>query len=180
MFALGGRFYDVAVHIDGRLLEELLRLPRPDRQAGLINRPLQRADLLGGCKATAEISRGCGIGDPCGAQRVEIRLVVAFEFDVFQAPAVGECVVSDIENVIRFVIGEVRLEHFDAAINGGDQPGLRGERMDQSHAAITDSLRTLGNFVLNICSPKHGPVDLFGFVFQPLLNATLAFGEHLP
>lgn len=33
MFALGGRFYDVAVHIDGRLLEELLRLPRPDRQA---------------------------------------------------------------------------------------------------------------------------------------------------
>ena len=54
----------------------------PDPQAGLIDGVHQVQDI-GLTEAAAEVPGGGGIGDPLGAQGVEINLVVATQLEVF-------------------------------------------------------------------------------------------------
>ena len=179
ILALAGGLDDVAVHVDGGLFEELVRLSRPHGLPRFVDCSLKRFDLLGVFESTTEISRGGWIGDPLRTQRVEIGFVVAFQLKIFQTPPVTQRVVGDVEHVIGFVIGEMEMQQFDVSIDRLDQPALPSERMHQPDAAVTDCVCTIGEFELNVARPKHGLVAFLGFVFDPFLNASLAFGDLL-
>jgi hypothetical protein len=61
-----------------------------------------------GLETPAEVSGGGRIGDAAGAQGIEEDLVVATQFDVFQAGAIAQGVVGEIEDVIRLMIADYR------------------------------------------------------------------------
>ena len=69
-----------------------------------------RVTTSGFGEAAAEVPFGGGVGEPLGAQGVEVDLVVASQFEVFDAFAAGEEVEGDVQDVVGFVIGEMPLE----------------------------------------------------------------------
>jgi len=74
-------------------------------------------------EAAAEVPRRGRVGDAHGAQGVEIDLVVAEPLEVLHAPAAGEEVEGDVEDVIRLVVGQVALQEVEVVVDGGDQAG---------------------------------------------------------
>ena len=179
LLALGARFDDVAVHVDGGLLEELVRLFRPHGLPRFVDRRLQRFDLSGRLEAATEISRRRRIGNPLRPQRVEIRFVVAFVFEVFQTRPIGQRVVGDVEHVIGLVIRKMDLQQFDVSIDRLDQSAFASQRVHQPDAAVTDRLSAIGEFELNVACSKHGGVKILGFVFEPSLDFSFSFGDLL-
>ena len=91
LLALGVGLDEGAIALDDRLGKELRGLLGPDPQPRFIDGGHQGHDIMLG-EAAAEIPGGGGVGDPHGAQGVEIDLVVAPQLEVFDpfAPA-GYC-----------------------------------------------------------------------------------------
>src|SRR3954447_21314886 len=63
-----------------------------------------------GSKAAAEVPGGGRVGDPLCPQGIEVDLVVASPFDVFDPLAAGEEIEGDVEHMVGFVVGEMALE----------------------------------------------------------------------
>jgi len=126
---------------------------------------------LGVCyKSPTEITRSGGVWNSCGAERVEIGFVTAFEFEVFQALSIRQGVVRDVEYMIRFVIRKVKLQQLDVAINRVNEPALSSERMFQPEASITDRFVSISDLVLNIACLKHRGIAGFRFMFDAIDN----------
>ena len=49
--------------------------------------------------------------------------------------------------------------------------------MQQPDAAVTDRLSAIGKFELNVACSKHGGVTILGFVLEPSLDFSFAFGD---
>ena len=75
-FALAIRRNHGAIRFDGCLVEERIRLLRPDAEASLVNDPHQRQDVAK-AEAAAEIAGRCRIGNASRAQGVQICFVIA-------------------------------------------------------------------------------------------------------
>src|SRR5258708_2041500 len=82
--AFAGGLDEHAVHVDACQFEERGRLPSPKAWANFVEDIDERVDV-GGAEAAAEIARGGRIGNAASAQRVEVDLVLATQFDVLQA-----------------------------------------------------------------------------------------------
>jgi hypothetical protein len=102
--ALAQRRGERAVHVEHRLVEELVGLLAPNREADLVEEVLKRLDI-GGREAAAEVARGGRVRDALGAEGVEVDLVVAEQFQVLQAGAAGQEVVADCEEVKPELVG---------------------------------------------------------------------------
>ena len=126
-----------AVDVDDGLVEEVGRLLVPDLDPGLIEDVLEDLDVVGG-EAAAEVAGGGGVGDAVGAQGVEEDVVVASQFDVFEAGAVAQGVVGEVEDVIALVIGEVELEQVESLVDGLDEAELADQQLDGADAAAGD------------------------------------------
>ena len=72
-----------AIHIQARFLERLRRLPRPDIASLGVERLVRRFDMARR-EPPAEVAGRGGIGDPIGAQRVEVSFVLAPQLQVFR------------------------------------------------------------------------------------------------
>ena len=72
-------------------------------------------------EAAAEVPCGGGVGDALGAQGVEIDLVVAPQFEVFDPLAAGEDVEGDVQDMVGFVIGQMPLEEMEIVVDVVDQ-----------------------------------------------------------
>jgi len=77
---------DGAIGVDDRFLEELLGLLFPDAKPGLVDRVHQLQDIAR-AEPPAEISGRGRIGDPLGAQGIEVDLVVASQFEMLELRA---------------------------------------------------------------------------------------------
>ena len=66
-------------------------------------------------EAAAEVPGGGGVGDPLGAEGVEIDLVVAPQLEVFDPFAAGQDVEGDVQHMVGFVIGQMPLEQMEIA-----------------------------------------------------------------
>ena len=102
------------------LVEEVGGLLGPDPQSRLIDGVHQGHDVGFG-EAAAEVPFGGGVGEPLGVQGVEVNLVVASEFEVFDAFAAGEDVEGDVQDMVGFVIGEMPLEDMEVVVDVADQ-----------------------------------------------------------
>ena len=58
-----------------------------------------------------------GSGIRFGSQGVEIDLVVAPQFEVFDPLAAGEDVEGDVQDVVGFVVGKMHLEQMKIAVD---------------------------------------------------------------
>ena len=85
-----------------------------------------------------------GSGIRTAPEGVEIDLVVAEQLEVLDAPAAGEDVEGDVQDVVGLVIGEVPLEQVEAVVDGGDQPGAAGDQEHGADAAGGQALGALG------------------------------------
>jgi hypothetical protein len=172
--AFTSRLDDRAVGIDLSLREETSRLPLPNLQPRLIEGSVESGDVRQ-TKSPTEIARGGGVGNSLGAQGIEVCLVLTAVLDVFQAPAVAEGIESDIEDVIRLVVGQVHKKHLEVTIDGVDQAGFARELIHQADAAVVGSHRAVGQLVMDVDRPHDGPIT-FGKVVpvQALLDACLA------
>jgi hypothetical protein len=94
---------------------ELQQLDFPDCEPRAIKTFLQRSDVRF-AKAPGEISGRRRIGNPFGAQPIEITLILSARFNIFQALSAGQNVVGHIQHMITLVIGQVDLQQLQAPI----------------------------------------------------------------
>ena len=123
LLALAGGFDHRAVGVDDGFVEE---------RSGCCRQTFSRVSLKISCKqidvrpceAAAEVARRGGIGNAPGAQGIEIGLVVAEQFQMFQARAAGQQVVGDVQHVVGLVVGQMDLQQAEAAVDGLGEPEL--------------------------------------------------------
>ncbi len=148
-FALAGRLDNGAVHVDLGAIEEIIRLPRPHLQTHLVDDVDEGIDVFK-CEAAAEVARRGGIGNAACAESVEIVHVVAAQFDVLQAGSVAQGVVGEVEHVVGFVIGQVKLEQMQPLVDGVDQSDPPGQQVDSPNAAARDAADAIGHLVMDV------------------------------
>ena len=106
-------------------------------------------------EAAAEIPFGGGVGEPLGAQGVEVNLVVASEFEVFDAFAAGEDVEGDVQDMVGFVIGEMPLEDMEVVVDVADQADPARQQVHGADAPRSEALDAIGDFVVDVGGGHH-------------------------
>ena len=170
--------HDAAIGLEDRLGEELGGLLGPDPQPRLVDRVHQGEDIGLG-EAAAEVPGGGRVRDPFGPQGVEVDLVVAPQLEVLDAPAAGEEIQGDVEDVVGFVVGQVPLEEVEVAVDVLDELDLLGQEEEGADAAGTEPAAPTGVFVVDIAGGHHGYRPLrAGRVVEPFLDPPLPLLEE--
>jgi hypothetical protein len=176
-FAFGIAGHDAAIGLQDRLGEEFRRLLGPDPHPHLIDRVHQGEDIVRD-EAVTEVAGGGRVGDPVGPQGVEVDLISAPQLEVLDAPAAGEEIQGDVEDVVGFVVGQVPLEEVEFAIDLLNEPDLLGREEEGADAAGTEPAAATGVFVRDIAGGHHGYRPLrAGRVVEPLLAAVAPPGR---
>ena len=162
-----------AVHVDGGTLEEALRLLGPDLEPHLVDGFVQVGDAAG-TEAAAEIACGGGIGNALRPQGVEEGLVVAAQLDVFQAGAVAQSVVGNVQDVVRFVIRLMNQEHMQTPVDGLGQAELLHEQVKHADAATGNAVVAKRHVIVDVACREGGPfARALMFLVKPALNSRL-------
>lgn len=143
-----------AVGFDPGFGEELVRLPRPDLPAGVIEGVLQRVQIFRP-EPPAEVSGRGRVGNPLRSQQVQIGFVLPPDFEVFQTLTVTQSIVGQAENVIRLVVRQIGLEQMQAGVDRLGQLQFLNQLVHQPDAAIPRSHCPPGQFVLRRGWPHH-------------------------
>ncbi len=126
----------------------------PHLEPSVVDRFLQQMDVPFGEPSAKVAGRG-RIGNPPRAQSIEIHLVVPPQFQMFQAGAAGQQIVSIVEHVIRLVIGHVELEQLQARVDAIVQTKRFDDLMDQADPSGCDGPGPLGQFIVDVAGGKH-------------------------
>jgi hypothetical protein len=179
LFAFAEGLDNCPVGIDQGLFEELRRLLTPNGKPCLIDGFHQQLDVAP-VKATTEVARRGGVGNPFGAQRVQIDFVVTPQFDVLQSLPAGQNVVGDIQHMIRLVIRQMPLQHMHMTVDVLNQSTFLRQQMHTAHPAGCQTAGALPDVVPNVGAGQHGSGTLLPFLGpQPSFDSTLAFGQLL-
>src|SRR5262249_19036987 len=152
---LGVGGHDGAVDVEDGLLEERGGLLRPDPQSRAIEGVHEVQDVALG-EAAAEVPRRGGVGGAEGAQGIEVDLVVAPQFEVFDARATGQEIEGDVQDVVGFVVGQVSLEDVEAGVDVTDQSSALRHQEHGADAASGEALDAVGQFVVDVAGGDHG------------------------
>src|SRR5262249_34114652 len=122
-----------------------------------------------------EVARGRRIRNAARADGIEEVDVVATHFDIFEVAAVAQRVVSDVENVIGLVIGEMDLEKLQSLINSVDESNLARQGVHSADAAVDDAPGTIRDLIVDVVGGKHRLVTTSELALvETALDATLA------
>ena len=169
--------HDGAIGVQNCFRKELGWLLGPDPQAGLID-GVHQGDDIGLTKAAAEVPRRGGVGDSVGSQSVEIDLVVAPQFEVFDALTAGEDVEGDVQDVVGFVVGKMDLEQMKLGVDVADQAYPSSQQKHGADAAGAETLDAIGQFVVDIAGGHHGYGPLgTRWLPETLVNSSPSFLE---
>jgi hypothetical protein len=165
------------VHVNARQFEERRRLPGPGPLADLIEDIDQVVHIVG-LKAPTEIAGRGWIRNASRAQSIEKDLVLAAQFQVLQAGAVTQGVVSQVEHVIRLVVRQMDLQQVQAFIDGIDQTDAPCQHVKSTNASMGYATRPLGHFIVDGAGRQHGlGATTVVVLVQPALETTLAIGQ---
>src|SRR4029077_2187824 len=103
--------------------------------ANIVEDGLQDVDVHR-IETTTKVPSRCGIRNPSGAQGVQEDLVVATQFHVLQTGSLTQGVVGEIEHVIGFVKGSMKLQQFQMPVDGVDEAELASQGMQSTDAAV--------------------------------------------
>jgi hypothetical protein len=159
------------------LLEEGRGLVGPHADARVVDEVLEDLNT-GPIKAPTEITGRGGIGNAACAQGVEKNLVVAEQFEVFQAAAATQRQVGQGADMVGLMIGKVDFQQVQALVDGFDQSALLGERVEGADAADGDAARAFGNLLMDVAGGhnRSGTTAEVGFI-QTALDAALAVSQ---
>jgi hypothetical protein len=177
LLALPRGLHQRAVGLDHRFLEEGIGLLPPDSKTGLVDGLHQPFHVVPPEPAT-EVPSGRGIRNPLCPEGIEIHLVVAKEFQVFQTAPAGQHVVGEVQDVVRLVIGQVDLEQVQATVDLLHQPRRLGQLLNRAEAPHPEAARPFRHLVVDVRRPEHrlflvAPVA----VAETVLDAALAVAE---
>jgi hypothetical protein len=179
LFAIAGGSDQGAIHVDNGLLEEGGGLLLPNTDADVVKDVLQPIDLVR-VETTAEITGSGWIGNPASVQGIEEDSVIAAELDVLQMSAVAQGVVSDIEDVIGFMVRPTLLQDWEPLVDGVNETDLASQQMHGANAAKGQAAGPIGNFKLNVAGSEHGFGTVTEFLFvESAFNLALASGQAL-
>jgi hypothetical protein len=115
-----------------------------------------------------------------GAQGVEIDLVVASQFEMFDVGAPSEDVEGDVEDVVGLVIGEVAFEEVKVAVDVTDQAGPARDQEHGAETTGTEAVDAAGEFVVDVGSSHHGVIAFgAGAVLDAIEDSLTTFAEDL-
>ena len=103
----------------------------------------------------SEIARGGRVGNSLGAQGVEIDLVVAPKFKVFDPLAAGEDVEGDVQDMVGFVIRQMSFEKVEVPIDTVDQPDRSSQHENGADAAGTETFDATSMLIVDIGGGHH-------------------------
>jgi len=109
LFLFTGGFSKTTVGFNRGLVEKRFWLLLPDSLANLVDR-LHDVENLRLIEAATEVTGSGGVGNSSHAQSIEISFVGSTIFQVFQTSSTGHQIQRDVEYVIGFIIGHVKLE----------------------------------------------------------------------
>ncbi len=113
-------------------------------------------------EAAAKATGSGGIGDAARAQGIEQRVVVAPQFEGLETGAIAEGVVGQVEDVVRFVIGQMNLQQVQGLVDGLGQTESVGEPVNGPDAAVGDgpvaARNVVGDEVIGEDRPGGGRV----------------------
>src|SRR5262249_18710058 len=107
-------------------------------------------------KAAAEVPGSRRVRETAGTQGVQEVLVLAAQLDVLEAGAVTEGVVSEVENVVRFMVGEGDLEDLQPLVDGLDEAEALRQGMDGPDATVADPVDTSRNRIVDVGRREQG------------------------
>ena len=94
---------------------------------------------------------------------------------VLQTSAVAERVVSEVEDVIGFVVGQVHFEHLQLVVDGVDEADPSGQEVEGTDPAMGDAAVALGDVVVDVAGREDGLVEVLELgLVEPSLKAALA------
>ena len=134
-----------------------LRLPPPDLQADGVEELLQAEDV-GRVEAATEIARRGGIGNAAGPQGVEVGLVAAEQFQVFQARSPGQQIVGDVQHVVGIVVGQMDFQQTEVTVDRPIETELPHQQVDRADPPVGGGPRAVGNLVVDVGGGQDRPV----------------------
>ena len=143
-----------AVALDDRFVKEGIRLLGPHAQPRLVDGILQRIDMMV-FESPAKVARGRRVGDTLSAERVQIDFVTAKQLEILQASPPGQEVVRNVENVVRLVIGNVKLQQVKRSVDFAHQARRFDEFVNRANASSRKASTPLGHFIVDVARPKH-------------------------
>jgi hypothetical protein len=112
-----------------------------------------------------------------GAEGIQEDLVLAAEFAVLQAGAVGEGIGGEGEDVVGLVRGEVEREQVQVVVDDLDAADLAGQGVADAEAAAAEAAGARGDRVVASRSGAHGSVTArSGGLVEATRDAALAVG----
>ncbi len=154
--------------------EEGLGLAGPDLPTRLVDDVEKYLNAIRG-KAPAEISRRGGIGDTARPQGIQQDFVVAEQFQVLQTRAAAQRQIGQRQHMVRFMIGQVDFQQFQALVDGFGEAEPAGESVDQADAATGKATCASRDVVVEVAGGHHGlGAATQVFRVQTALNPALA------
>src|SRR4029077_2884662 len=89
-------------------------------------------------KASCKISTGGRIRDPLCSQTIQERFIIATQLDILQPLTIEQGIVSEVQDVITLVIGQMPLEQLQPAIDFLGQTQPLAHQVDGADAAVVD------------------------------------------
>ena len=171
--------HDAAVDVQDGLGEKVRGLLLPHLGADAIDQVHELLDI-GFIETAQEVASGRGVGDALGVESIEVMLVVAEQFDVFQYFAVGEEVIGHVEHMIGLEVGKMFLEEMQFLVDGVRQPQSLDQQVQSADATAGQALRFVGEVIMDIAGFEHR----FGLVrplprTQAALDTALAIAESV-
>ena len=109
----------------------------------------------------AEVTGSRGVGNPLGTNRVQVGFVAPTVFDVLEAATTGKQVQCDVENVIRFVVGQVQFKKRNRLIDFFSQVKLLGQLEKRANPTSGDGLLLISQLVFDTRIIGEAPDQLF-------------------
>ena len=132
--------------------------------------------------ADGTVAPGVGhgrVGEAVGAKGVEVDLVVASQFEVFDASSAGEDVESDVEHVVGFVVGEMAFEEMEVAVDLRDEIDPLSQEKNGPDATGAESADAVSIFVVDVGRGHHGNKPLGSrLIVESLLDSPSALLEE--
>jgi hypothetical protein len=107
-----------------------------------------------------------------------MRRVLSSIFDVFESGSAAEKVVTDIQYVIRFVIGQFQFQYL-YGVEGIDESALQSDLMEESESSVGDGVCLVGHFELNGSFGELGRTEEGVEVVGAMSNFLLALVEKI-
>ena len=142
---------------------------------------LHQIEDIGLLKATGEVSAGGRVRNALGAQPIEEGFIIAPQFNILQPHSVQQRVVSQIQDMVAFVVGKVFLKQMQARVDLLPQPQFVDHQMDRADAPAVYRPGFLGHLIVNIAG-LHDRLRLIApatLWVQATLNSALAIAQDL-